>query len=201
MSTGKQAQEASDPSDEYLCPEDVMAAAKALPEADKIKLDAIESVMRRNTGFREGELLHEVFCRVWLGKRRCPRKTPVIAFLIEAMKSISGHDREARKKTRTLSAVPREGAALVPATEIALDVEQAMQKTLVREARGVETIDDILELFDDDDEAQYLIMGWADGKRGADLYEATGLDRAGCERVAKRIRKKMRSLYPDGYKT
>lgn len=199
MGKAHTAQEASDSSEEYLCPDEAMAAAKALPAADKLKLDEIEKVKRRGTGFGEGELLHEVFCRVWLGKRKCPRTTSMMAFLVMSMKSIAGHDRKARKQTRALSAVPREGAALPPATAIANDVEQTVQETLERAARALETVDDICELFNGDDEAQYLILGWSDGKRGAELREATSLDQAGCERIAKRIRKKMRTLYPNGW--
>jgi hypothetical protein len=195
----KTAQEVSQSADEFLCPEEVMAAAKALSVDDKLKLDDIEKVKRRGTGFSEGELLHEVFCRVWLGTRKCPRSTPLMAFLVMSMKSIAGHDRASRKKGRALSAVPREGVALPSATAIALDVEQTIQETLERTQHALETVDDIFTLFDGDEEAQYLILGWSDGKRGVELREATGLDQAGCDRVAKRIRKKMRSLYPNGW--
>jgi len=199
MGMAHTAQEATDSSDEYLCPEDVVSAAKALPAADKLKLDEIERVKRRGTEFGEGELLHEVFCRVWLGKRKCPRTTPVMAFLVMSMKSIAGHDRKARKQLRALTAVPRQGTALPPTTEIARDVEQTVQETLEHAACALETVDDICQLFNGDDEAQYLVLGWSEGKRGAELREATGLDQAGCERVAKRIRKKMRTLYPNGW--
>jgi DNA-directed RNA polymerase specialized sigma24 family protein len=201
MGTAKTAQKASASADEFLCPEEVMAAAEALSADDKLKLDDIEKVRRRGTSFSEGELLHEVLCRVWLGKRKCPRDTSLMAFLVMSMKSIAGHDRAARKRTRTLGAVPREGAALPSATAIAQDVEQTIQETLERAQRALETVDDIFTLFDGDEEAQYLILGWSDGKRGAELREATGLDQAGCDRVAKRIRKKMRSLYPNGWTT
>ena len=95
--------------------------------------------------------------------------------------------------------MPREGVALPSATAIALDVEQTIQETLERTQRALETVDDIFTLFDGDEEAQYLILGWSDGKRGVELREATGLNQAGCDRVAKRIRKKMRSLYPNGW--
>jgi DNA-directed RNA polymerase specialized sigma24 family protein len=199
MATAKIAQEVSQSEDEFLCPEEVAAAAKALSAEDKLKLDGIEKVRRRGTGFGEGELLHEVLCRVWLGKRKCPRNTSVMAFLVMSMKSIAGHDRAARKQTRALNAIPREGAALPPATAIAQDVEKKVQDTLERTQRALETVDDIFALFAGDEEAQYLILGWSDGKRGAELQDATGLDQAGCERVAKRIRKKMRSLYPHGW--
>ena len=200
MGTRIKAQEASDSSDEYLCPEEVTAAAKALDADDKMKLDEVEKIRRRGTGFGEGELLHEVFCRVWLGKRKCPRSTPVMAFIIMSMRSIASHDRSTRAKMRPLAAVPREGTAFSPAAEVAADVERKVQETLEGVARALDTVEDIYELFGSDEEAQYLILGWADGLRGAELRNFTGLDQAGVERIAKRIRKRMRSLYPDGWK-
>ncbi len=196
MTTGSTAQEASDSSDGFLSPEEVSAAMRALPAADKQKLDAIETIKRRGTGYGRGMLLHEVTCRVWLGDRRCPRNVPVMAFLVMTMRSIAGHDREARKKLRTLHAVPREGIAM-SATAVAEDVSMAAHAAADRAARDSEAVDNLCEHFPDDEEAQLLILGWSDDLRGKELQDATGLDKAGVERVAKRVRKKMRLLYPD----
>ncbi len=52
--------------------------------------------------------------------------------------------------------------------------------------------------FEDDPEAQLVLMGWAEGLRGAPLREATGLDQARLDYAAKRIRTRMRKLYPQG---
>jgi DNA-directed RNA polymerase specialized sigma24 family protein len=196
MTTGNATKEASDSSDGFLSAEEVTAAAKALPAADKQKLNDIEKVRRRGTGYGPGQLLHEAMCRIWLGDRKCPRNVHVMAFLVKTMQSIAYHDREARKRMRTLHAVPREGAAI--STAVAGDVDMVVHAAMDRAARELEAVDEICDLFSDDPDAQYVILAWSEGRRGADLQDATGLDKAGVERVAKRIRKKMRSIYPDG---
>ena len=55
--------------------------------------------------------------------------------------------------------------------------------------------------FDDDPEAQLVLMGWMEGLRGAAMLEATGLNQGQFDYAAKRIRTKMRRLYPQGWLT
>lgn len=62
-----------------------------------------------------------------------------------------------------------------------------------------ETVEAIFNIFDGDEKAQLVVMAWADGCRGAALREATGLDQAAVDYAAKRIRKKMKALYPNGW--
>jgi hypothetical protein len=59
----------------------------------------------------------------------------------------------------------------------------------------------IYDHFDDDPDAQLVLMGWADGLRGGALREATDLDQAALDYAAKRIRSRMRALYPEGWIT
>lgn len=193
------AKEAPDPSGEHLCPDEVMAAVSSLSGVDKLKLDAIEGYKRRGTGFQRGQLLHETYCLVLLGQRKCPRAVPIMAFLVQTMKSIASHERERRKRTVSLHAVAREGEAVPAATAATAAVDTAAQGIFERLERSPETVSEIVNLFDGDEAAQLVIMAWADGCRGADLREATDLDQAGVDYAAKRIRKKMRALYPNGW--
>jgi DNA-directed RNA polymerase specialized sigma24 family protein len=180
--------------DAHLCADEVVAAFDSLSPDDKLKLGAIEGIKRRETGFGRGQLLHEAFCQVVLGKRRCPRDVPLMAFLVQTMRSLASHDRERRRKIGSLDAVPREGLAMPAATSANQTPEAAAANVHSRDI-----VEAIFNIFDGDEKAQLVVMAWAEGCRGAALREATDLNQAGVDYAAKRIRKKMKALYPNGW--
>jgi hypothetical protein len=199
MGTVGTSKEASGAPDENLCPADFDAKLAALSDTDKLKLSQIEDHLRRDTGMKPGELQHEVVCRVWLGKRHCPAGVSVMAFFVNAMKSIAGHERTRRKGQPSLHAVSREGQMAPAATALAPEVDAAAQLVVDRVAHSVETVEAIIALFDGDEAAQFVIIAWSDGLRGAELRAETGLDQSAIDYAAKRIRKKMREKYPEGW--
>ena len=84
---------------ELLSVDEFLAGINGLSNDDHIKLAGIEKWFLGGTGFQRGELLHEAICRTLLGQRHCPKDVPVMAFLIETMRSVSGHSRDRQKKT------------------------------------------------------------------------------------------------------
>lgn len=188
------AKQASPTPDAHLWADEVVAAFALLSPTDKLKLDAIEGIKRKGTGFGRGQLLHEAFCLAALGKRRCPRDVPLMAFLVQTMRSLASHERERRRGIEPLDDVPPDvlTGACQPAEAPAADLMERL-------AHSRETVETIFNLFDGDEKAQLVVLAWADGCRGAALREATGLDQAGIDYAAKRIRKKMRALYPHGW--
>jgi hypothetical protein len=191
--------EASGSPDEFLCPDDVHAQLLALSPTNKAKLKAAEVHLRRGTGMQPGELQQETMCRVWMGKRRCPAAVPVMAFFVNAMKSIASHERDRRKSQVSLHAVAREGQMVPANTALATEVDATIQVVLDRLARSVETVEEIVDLFEGDDKAQLVIIAWSNGLRGAELRAETGLDQNAVDYAGKRIRKKMWDLYPEGW--
>lgn len=67
---------------EHLAPEEILGVLQAMSADDKIKVIAVERKFLGGTGRQKGELYREALCDALLGKRRCPRKTPMIAFMI-----------------------------------------------------------------------------------------------------------------------
>jgi len=182
---------------DFLGAHEIGAAYEALSAGDKLKLDAVETVLRRGTEFGPQELLHEAMCRALLGRRNCPRDVPFMAFLIESMKSIASHARERRHRSPSLAAVPRHGRAIEGPPDCASDGLNPEEHLLEKEAAG--TVETIHGLFEDDGEAQLVVLGWAEGLRGKPLRNSAGLDQAGLDYAGKRIRKRMKTLYPDGW--
>jgi DNA-directed RNA polymerase specialized sigma24 family protein len=197
MSEAIVSEEAPVENGDNLSAEEIGAAFDALLPGDKLKLHAIETVFRGGTGFGPRDLIHESVCRALAGNRNCPRGIPFMAFVVETMRSVAHHDREKRHRTVPLSAVPRrrdEAEALPDRASEQLTPEEHL---IEREAE--DTVTSIHGQFGDDPEAQLVLMGWADGLRGKTLREATGLNQAALDYAGKRVRNRMRKLYPNGW--
>ncbi len=180
-----------------LSPDEVGTAFSGLSADDKQKLHAVEAVYRGGTRFRRGELIYEAVCRTLVGDRHCPRSVPLMAFLVQTMRSIAHHDRNKARRTTSLTVVPRQGDALDGLIDYPSD--QLTPEEHMIEQQAVDTVSNIHGRFDDDVEAQLVLMGWADDLRGKELREATGLDQAALDYAIKRIRSRMRKLSPNGW--
>lgn len=183
------------PARDCLTAAEISAAFDGLSADDKLKLDAIEAIKRRGTGLGKGDLVREAVCLAMMGKRKCPRDVPFIAFMVKTMQSIASHAREQRGRSRSLT----DGAGAPGHGNPGVLGSSPEDDLIAREdAAAFQLIDGH---FMDDDEARLVLMGWAEGKRGRELREATGLDQAALDYAAKRIRSKMRKLYPQGWIT
>ncbi|MCW2282572.1 hypothetical protein M2323_000333 [Rhodoblastus acidophilus] len=187
---------------DFLDAEEAHAAIRSLSADEKGKLMAMEARFLAGTGRQRGELFRESVCRTILGKRRCPRDVPFIAFMIETMRSIASHDREHQKKMVVLdedrmSQVPAviEPSALVSRS---LDPEQHLLEKERPEDK--DTVEIIAGHFQGDDQCQMLILGLSGGLRGKELREFVGVDQARIDYLHKKIRRRMLKLYPYGWK-
>jgi len=85
------------PAREHLRADEIGPAFDGLSRDDKLKLYAIETILRGGTGFGKGDLLREAICRALEGDRKCPRDVSFMAFVVMTMKGIAWH---ARKNAR-----------------------------------------------------------------------------------------------------
>jgi len=191
--------EATDPPGNYLSAEELIAAYDALSVADKFQLDRIEGVRRGGTSFKRGELLHKAMCGAIFGERRCPRDTPVVAFLAQTMRSLASHERERLARSRPLHEVPREGEATPAPTAVTKAVDAIAIAELERMTRSADTVDSLLALFADDETAQLILLGWVDNCRGKALRDLTGLDQSALDYKIRCIKIKVRKHYPNGW--
>lgn len=188
------------PEDDYLSGAEIGAAFDGLLPDDKLKLSAIEAIKRRGTGLGAGELVHEAVCRALMGSRNCPRGIPFMAFLVETMRSIAYHERKKYRRSAPLTAVPHSGGA-AEGSQADPPATDPSPEDLLIENEDAAAVQAIHDHFEDDPDAQLLLMGWADKLRGKALREATSLDQAALDYAAKRIRIRMRKLYPHGWIT
>lgn len=179
------------PEGEHLGTDEIGPAFDGLSRDDKLKLHAIEAHLLDGTGLGRGDLLREAVYRTLEGERKCPRDVPFMAFLVMTMKSIASHARKKSSRTVVMADPPEPP----PAGE----AESASSPSPEDELISSSVIGEIHAHFEDDEEAVLVLMGWSDGLRGKELREATGLDQAGLDYAIKRIRTRMRKLYPDGW--
>jgi hypothetical protein len=183
---------------DLLDAEEFGAAVDGLSASDKLKLREIERVYLRGTDLKEGDLLHEALCAAILGDRKCPRRVPVMAFIVKSMQSIASHRREkhareiadggaAQEKTASGAAVMFASAALDP------------EETLI-ECEAGDLVSEFLACFEGDEQAQSVILGWSAGYRGRELRDYVEVDQAGLDYAIKRIRRAMTKRYPHGWK-
>jgi DNA-directed RNA polymerase specialized sigma24 family protein len=188
------------PAGDFLSAGEFIGALEALLPDEKLKLADIEALRCGGTGFTPGELVQEAIYRTLAGERNCPRDVPFMAFMAQTMRSIASHDRLQRGRESSLedmqaaNAVADSEAADPPVSGPSPE-DQLMQK---QDAAAVQTIHG---RFEDDEEAQLILLGWQDDLRGAALREATGLDQGKLDYAIKRIRTRMRKAYPRGWTT
>jgi DNA-directed RNA polymerase specialized sigma24 family protein len=178
------------PAGAVLDANEIIGAIGALSPDDKLKLAAIEAIRRRGTGFGPGELIHEAVCRALTGARKCPRSVPFMAFMAMSMRGIASHERTQRRHESLSGDADADPTTTTPSPE-----DDLMQK---QDAAAVQAIHGC---FDDDPDAQLVLMGWQDGLRGAELREATGLDQGKLDYTIRRIRTRMTKAYPKGWTT
>lgn len=182
------------PAVDHLDPAETLAAFQALSADEKLKLGAIEARLRGGTAYEATELLRESLTRALLGRRRCPRDVPFMAFIITTMRSVASHDRERRARNETFAdggetaTAPSATAGARPATP----EETMMSDEIVRAIHAH---------FDGDEKAGLLLLGWGADLRGKDLREFVGEDQSGLDYLIKRVRRTMIGLYPNGFRT
>lgn len=188
----------NEPEPEFLRAEEIGATFDNLSPGDKLKIGAVASRLAGGSGLQGKDILQEALKRILMGKRKCPRDVPFIASLINTMRSIASH---AREKAKRLAFGADADVASDAPTRKGNPVGVPSPEDDMIAAQEAATVQAIYHLFDDDDEAKLVLMGWEDGLRGKELREAAGLDQAGLDYAIKRIRTRMRRLYPEGWKT
>jgi len=184
-----------------LSPEEFRTAFEGLSPDNRLKLTLIERPLLRGTSFRSNDILNEAVCRTLLGRRRCPREVPVMAFLVEVMRSIASHEREREKRMVSSSEVGEFGTP-APVGLGAMSRAASAEDMLIEmeEAAGAITMKDILALFEDDAEATAVLRGLDNDLKGKGLRERTGLDQGRLDYAKKRIKKVLLARFPEGWR-
>lgn len=171
-----------------LTVDEIRTAIDHLTADDMLKLHLIERRLLGGTDLSKGDLIQEAICRALLGDRHWPRGEPVMACIVQTMKSLASHARDAVRGAH--EAEPEVALTASPAAPIP---DEGMVQSDRKSA-----VDAISAALADDEPAQLVLLGWTDGLRGKPLRDLVGCDQAALDYAIKRLRRKAMILYPDG---
>jgi DNA-directed RNA polymerase specialized sigma24 family protein len=182
------------PDTKHLAPEEVLERLESFSTDDKIRLRLIERRRCAGTDFQQGQLYSEAVCRALIGKRRCPVDVPLIAFLAQTMRSLASHRRTQIKREQSLTKVGRSGET----AELEIATTQHNPELALIEREDTDIVTAIYGCLEGDDEAQFVIMAIADGKKGKELRDEIGIDQAAYDYAMRRIKKALKKKFPEG---
>lgn len=141
------------------------------------------------------ELLREAVVRVLAGQRTLSRQVPIDVNVFGIMRSIasSWHKRRVRRPEISVEELVRsedEGHPQDP-FEILVVPEDAQAASPEQELAFKQEMDAILNLFADREDAQLVIIGRAEGLKGAALAEEAGLDQVQLASVQRLIARRL----------
>lgn len=179
---------------ETLTVDELGDAIRSFSRADKLRLRKAGCLFSGGTELDWESLLHEAVLRALDGTRRCPRSSPPVKFLINAMRSLASAERDSATLRPTPEPLSATGTALnVP--EPRRDGEALL---LAREDYALR-LAALEDLFSDDEEGLMIVMGDIDGLDADAIRELTGLDHKGLATARRRIRRRVEAKYPGGF--
>ena len=166
----------------------VQDALAQMSEADLLRAERIAVFLARGlTGINGEDLLHEVYVKLLSGERRFPHGVHTVKVLKSAMESEASN---ARKAGRTSP------------IELRFRVEDgadgADRRSPEVEFFAREQFKALIATCSGDPDAELVVMAWADGLKGADANQATGLGAKAFDAARKRATRKLAGFEPHG---
>lgn len=194
--TNREARAIDQDAQESLTVDELRAAISAFSAADMLRLRRAACHFKVGTSFEWKELLNEAIVRALEGSRHCPRDVPPVHFLANAMRSIVSADRDSaalRPPTASLSATGTEGVVHnLPSPQLSVEELRISREECAIRVAALEA------LFEDDEEAQMVIMGDIEGLDADAIREMQGWDKTKLATVRRRIRRRIDARYPKG---
>ncbi len=183
----------------YLTDGELRAALEALSEVDLIRLKKAATRLAGGTSFAPDDLIHEAVRAVLEGRRNCPAGVCFATFLASAMRSIVSAARKAAKIDPLARPEPGDdedgdGAHMIP------DSARTPEETVIAADEHQKRLAALDDLFADDDQAMFVLMGDLDGVPPEEVREMGGLDETSWNTVRRRIRRKIEKAYPEGWR-
>jgi RNA polymerase sigma-70 factor (ECF subfamily) len=144
------------------------------------------------------EMVQEALCRAIAGSRKCPRKVSVVRFVAEAIRSIAHDELQKVENQRDEVSVHDDTIENLDAIT-PMETGPTAEERMISNEQSRDTENRLLELFDGDDEAQFIVLGMLSGTEGTELREITGLDQTGFNSKRRYVRRKINSAIENGF--
>ena len=166
--------------------QEVQACLAQMSDADLRRAERIADFLARGLGGLSGEdLLQEACVKLLSGERRFPRDVYPLKVLKSAMHSEASNARKTERASPVDARVPLpDDSADRRSPEVALLATEQF-RALIATCSG-------------DPDAELVVLAWADGLKGAEAQEATGLAGKTFDAARKRATRKLAGFEPEG---
>jgi DNA-directed RNA polymerase specialized sigma24 family protein len=200
--TGNEADD-EEPRD-FLTLDELLEAVRTLGRPELGKLRVAAAALSRGTGLDVDEVVSDAIDSAFT-TRECPRDVPIMAFLVQTIRSrVNNHRKKAKRSTAKIYTVAgRRDDNWEP--EVVDSSQNAEMGLIEREAEAERALDTeivrkIAEALKDDYDAQLCLEGWAEGMKGQALRDLIGVDQRKLDYIAKKIRRVAWRLFPAGWR-
>jgi DNA-directed RNA polymerase specialized sigma24 family protein len=140
------------------------------------------------------DLLQEAITKLLSGERRWPRGVHPLVVLATAMHSIASNLRKSTKRGPIDSKVAVDGPAELDDEEQSPTVTRVDTTTPEHIADAKTQLEEIQHLVAGDEEAELVVLAWAEGLRGKEAADELGFDMHTYEAARKRLIRKLTPL-------
>ncbi|WP_153147640.1 hypothetical protein [Dechloromonas sp. H13] len=190
---------------DMLSRDEMRRAIAALSEAELLKLERVANWLSSGRSLSADDLLQEAICRALEGVRNCPIDVPILAFLVNVMKSLVSARHKASMvdpielaaPVSTLSDDGDERDALADVEDRASSPEQL----LVEEDSASKMKAAFHRLFEDDAVAELVLLDIFAGLTAEETRADLNLDETTYATIRRRIRRRINQRYPEGWKS
>ena len=191
--------------DDTLSEEEMRQAIAALSDVDLLKLERAAVWLASRRSISADDLMQEAICRSLEGARRCPRGVRLVAFVINVMRSILSSHQKARAGDPIELATPvsalSEGDDEVDPLANIRDSGRTPEQQLLAEAEANQMKAALHRLFDDDPEAELVLLDIFAGLTAEETRADLQLDETEYATIRRRIRRRINQRYPEGWKS
>lgn len=185
------------PDADVLTPEEVTDSLAGLTPVAWRRLRSVAAIYSSSCPYEPEDLLMEAFTRAIAGVRKCPRDIDPVRFISEVMHSISSDSAKAAGRERThLQLVPMAGGG-----EDLADLKRSAEEELISRQQAERMMAALRELFEDDIVALTMVDGFMEAMEGEELRQLTGLDHKAFASKRTKIRRRIETAYPKGWKS
>lgn len=164
-----------------------------LSDADMLKLQGASRRLVLKCRREPDDLLNEAIIRALDGRRRCPRRMEVVAFLFGVMRSVADEWLKDLETERGEIDETRWGSPAGVEVEALPDQREGQEAAMIaseRRAFAASVLKEVREMFETDENAWFIVEADMEGQMTPEeICAALSIDRKSYEATRKRIRR------------
>jgi len=181
-----------------LTAQEVQEALAALTVADLLRLERAAVTYAVGIGVEARDVVNEAIRRALDGTRKCPKDLPFLNFLVGAMRSMAWAARESGKEAPVIESMSSTLDDSELLTELRSTDRNAEEALLACED-SQKRLKALEALFQDDEDAQLVLLGDLEGMDAAEIRALGGWDEGAFATIRRRMRRRINAAFPKGW--